>query len=227
MREVVGESIIERDMTPSRARKRVNYYLECDLCGVVFLDKKGERTSEMRRGKAKHAFCCHAHAMRFRTEQREKTTGCKRCNKTRKELYSWWQRAGIIFSAMGIANIVTGFFRLIVAITHWLIFTKRRKHSRKKREMSAIKNTADLRTMLLDVISDVRAGKIESKEALAISSLSSRILQSARLDFDVMKTGIVQGARQSKPLSLTADEDHAETKALGEAKAPVKAGAVR
>jgi hypothetical protein len=91
--------------------------------------------------------------------------------------------------------------------------------------MSTVKNTADLRTMLLDVIADVRTGKIESKEALAISSLSSRVLQAARLDFDVMKTGISQGTRQSKPLSLTADDHQAETKALGEAKAPVKAGA--
>lgn len=79
--------------------------------------------------------------------------------------------------------------------------------------------------MLLDVIADVRTGKVDAKDAQAISSLSSRILQSARLDFDVMKTGVVQGQRQTKPLSLTSDDIHTETKALGEARAPVKTGA--
>lgn len=88
--------------------------------------------------------------------------------------------------------------------------------------MSDVKNTADLRKMLLDVITDVRKGLIDSKDAQAISSLSSRILQSARLDFDVMKTGAIQGNKQTKPLLLTA-----EVEPVGEAKAPVKAGAAR
>lgn len=51
----------------------------------------------------------------------------------------------------------------------------------------AIKNTADLREMLIQVIGDVRTGKIDSKAAQSISGLSSRILQSAKLDYDVMR----------------------------------------
>lgn len=53
--------------------------------------------------------------------------------------------------------------------------------------MSNVKNTADLRNLLLEAIEGVRNGKVDHRQAQAISALSSRILQSARLDFDVMK----------------------------------------
>jgi hypothetical protein len=91
--------------------------------------------------------------------------------------------------------------------------------------MSKITNTAELRTMLLDVITDVRAGKLDSNAAKAISSLSTNILQSARLDFDVMKQGFAHGIKQTKPVSLIADLSAEEAPAPGEAKAPVKIGA--
>lgn len=50
-----------------------------------------------------------------------------------------------------------------------------------------IKNTADLRKMLIDVIDSVRAGTIEPKAAREIVRISSAILDSARLDLEVLK----------------------------------------
>ena len=84
--------------------------------------------------------------------------------------------------------------------------------------MSEIKNTADLRKLLLDVISDVRAGKCDAKDALAISALRTRVLQSAKLDFDVAKSNTHEVP--SVPLL-------AEDKSPGEAKAPSRAGALK
>lgn len=53
--------------------------------------------------------------------------------------------------------------------------------------MSKIKNTSDLRRLLLDIIGDIRDSKIEPRQALAISSLASQILTSARLDLQADK----------------------------------------
>lgn len=50
-----------------------------------------------------------------------------------------------------------------------------------------VKNTSDLREMLLDTINGVRSGKIDPRQAQAISTLSCRILQSAKLDLEVAK----------------------------------------
>lgn len=52
---------------------------------------------------------------------------------------------------------------------------------------STVRNTSDLRKLLLEAIEGVRKGKVDHRQAQAISALSSRILQSARLDLDVMK----------------------------------------
>lgn len=57
---------------------------------------------------------------------------------------------------------------------------------------SNVRNTADLRQMLLDVIDDVRRGKVDPKEAKAISSLASQVLTSAKLDLDVRKAGVTE-----------------------------------
>lgn len=54
----------------------------------------------------------------------------------------------------------------------------------------SIKNTQDLRKMLIDSIQDVREGKLDPRDAMAISQLSSRVLQSAKLDLDVLKHNI-------------------------------------
>jgi hypothetical protein len=51
----------------------------------------------------------------------------------------------------------------------------------------SITNTEELRKMLLDTIEDVRTNKMEPKHAQAIAHLSGKILQSAKLDLDVIK----------------------------------------
>lgn len=50
-----------------------------------------------------------------------------------------------------------------------------------------VKNTADLRKLLIETIEDVRSGAIEPRQAQAISSLSGKILMSARLDLDAIR----------------------------------------
>jgi hypothetical protein len=73
--------------------------------------------------------------------------------------------------------------------------------------MSNVKNTADLRNLLLEAIEGVRKGKVDHRQAQAISALSSRILQSARLDFDVMKlTMDTQQIGAPKSVSLVTKE---------------------
>lgn len=68
---------------------------------------------------------------------------------------------------------------------------------------SNVKNTADLRNLLLEAIEGVQKGKVDHRQAQAISALSSRILQSARLDFDVMKlTMDTQSVGVPKSVSL-------------------------
>jgi len=52
---------------------------------------------------------------------------------------------------------------------------------------SNVKNTADLRMVLLDVIDEVRSKTISSQDASAISSLASCVLQSAKLDYEVAR----------------------------------------
>ena len=67
---------------------------------------------------------------------------------------------------------------------------------------SNIKNTSDLRAMLLDVIDDVRHQRIEAGDAKAISSLASQVLTSAKLDIDVMKANL-GGKDDSKKITAT------------------------
>lgn len=72
---------------------------------------------------------------------------------------------------------------------------------------SNVKNTADLRNLLLEAIEGVRKGKVDHRQAQAISALSSRILQSARLDFDVMKLSIQEQANPvPKAVSLIGEK---------------------
>lgn len=52
---------------------------------------------------------------------------------------------------------------------------------------SAIKNTADLRKMLLDTIADVRSGACDPKLARTVAALSTTISHSAKLDLDVLR----------------------------------------
>jgi hypothetical protein len=64
-----------------------------------------------------------------------------------------------------------------------------------------IMNTSDLRKMLIETIDGVRKGSIEPQQASAIARLSTQILQSAKLDLDVMKFNIA-----NKELELTAHD---------------------
>ena len=51
----------------------------------------------------------------------------------------------------------------------------------------AIKNTADLREMLIQTIEGVKDGKVDPRQAQAIANLSSKILHSAKLDLEVIR----------------------------------------
>lgn len=53
--------------------------------------------------------------------------------------------------------------------------------------MTVVRNTSDLRALLIDAIEGVRKGKLDPKQAQAIGGLSGRILQSAKLDLEVMR----------------------------------------
>lgn len=56
--------------------------------------------------------------------------------------------------------------------------------------MVELKNTSELREMLLETINSVRTGKTDPRSAQAIANLSSKILQSAKLDLDVLKFNV-------------------------------------
>lgn len=84
---------------PKRGRKHKVYYLKCEECRIWFIDAKGGRSSDLRRGKIKHTFCSHHCAMNFGSRKRKADT-CKRCCKTRKEL-ARFQAPG--FEATGVS----------------------------------------------------------------------------------------------------------------------------
>ena len=61
-----------------------------------------------------------------------------------------------------------------------------------------IKNTADLRKMLIETIADVKAGTLDAKQARTIATLSTTILQSAKLDLEVLKFNATSDAALEK-----------------------------
>ena len=68
-------------------------------------------------------------------------------------------------------------------------------------EKETIRNTADLRKMLIQTIEDVRAGTIDPKQARTIAAISTTILSSAKLDLDFLRFHAthekVEGAREN------------------------------
>lgn len=82
-------------------RKRKIIYLDCPACGKHFLDVKGSKSSDLRRGKIKNAFCSHHCAMNYGCRQRKNDT-CKRCFKTRTELAKFrtpgFEASGVSFT---------------------------------------------------------------------------------------------------------------------------------
>lgn len=87
---------------------------------------------------------------------------------------------------------------------------------------SNVKNTADLRNLLLEAIEGVRKGKVDHRQAQAISALSSRILQSARLDLDVMKMASDTAAQKPAPVSLMARPESPKRVTVKQKKAVAK-----
>jgi transposase-like protein len=66
-------------------RRKKSIYLKCANCGVDFLDKMGDQSSALRRGKSKRVFCSHGCYGEFSSKSKESET-CKRCKKSRREL---------------------------------------------------------------------------------------------------------------------------------------------
>lgn len=86
-----------------RGRKRVLHWLKCGYCERTFLDKSGEKTSDLKHGRIQRAYCTHRCAMNYRSAQRDNDK-CKRCGVTRKELAIWrtpdspYRATGVCFS---------------------------------------------------------------------------------------------------------------------------------
>lgn len=64
-----------------------------------------------------------------------------------------------------------------------------------------VKNSADLRTLLLATIQDVRDGKVDFKKAGSISSLAGKVLYSAKLDIDFAKL-LAEKGKKGKTLKV-------------------------
>lgn len=82
-------------------RKRKFHFLCCGYCEQNFLDKNGEKTSDLKHGRIKRAFCTHRCAMNFRSKQRHNDK-CVRCGVTRGELAVWripgYEATGVCFT---------------------------------------------------------------------------------------------------------------------------------
>jgi hypothetical protein len=69
--------------------------------------------------------------------------------------------------------------------------------------MHEIKNTVDLRKMLLETIAAVKSGEMDCKTARTVSALSTTILQSAKLDLDYLRFNSLQeSSEKSTPRAL-------------------------
>jgi len=70
--------------------------------------------------------------------------------------------------------------------------------------MSKIKDTAGLRSMLLDAIDDVRNGVISPAIANSVAGLAGQVLKSAALELAAADSKLVDKEFQVEPLQLTA-----------------------
>ena len=57
----------------------------------------------------------------------------------------------------------------------------------KTNKNTQIKTTADLRQVLIETIQGVRSGEVDYKQGATMASLSKAVIQSAKLDFDVVR----------------------------------------
>lgn len=75
-------------------------------------------------------------------------------------------------------------------------------------DSGVIKNTSDLRRLLIETIADVKAEKIDAKQARTVAALATTILHSAKLDLDVLRFHVANGSLEDsgrKVLALIAD----------------------
>lgn len=73
---------IERE---SKKRTKKVHYLNCSNCKIKFWDKAGSKTSDLKTGKVKNAYCSSDCRRRARSSRIENDR-CKGCNATRKDL---------------------------------------------------------------------------------------------------------------------------------------------
>jgi hypothetical protein len=67
----------------------------------------------------------------------------------------------------------------------------------------SIKNTQELRDLLLDSIDKVKKGEMEPKEAGAIVGLSAQVISSCHLDMAYAKVKIALGNKEMNSLQLS------------------------
>lgn len=71
-------------------------------------------------------------------------------------------------------------------------------------EKSKIRNTSDLREMLIETIAAVRDGSCTPAQARTVAALSTTVLQSAKLDLDYLRFNVANSeALDSKEKVLT------------------------
>lgn len=75
-----------------------------------------------------------------------------------------------------------------------------------------VANTADLRSLLLETIEDVRKKKCDPRVASAIGALAGKVIQSAKLDLDAARAGErLSKARRDEPLRLIGPKGKVKT----------------
>ncbi len=111
---------------------------------------------------------------------------CKRCGVGRRERWdSWIFTRGMCGRCY---NLLLSFdFDENAARTHETLQELKQEIRMPATKRRKIKNTNDLRSMLLETIEDVRSGDIESKQARTIAALATTVLHSAKLDLDVLR----------------------------------------
>lgn len=67
-----------------------------------------------------------------------------------------------------------------------------------------VSNTAELRSLLLSTIEGVRSGKVNPQKATAIGNLAGKVIQSARLDLEVIRLHRLAGKNgvKEQPMRL-------------------------
>ena len=75
----------------------------------------------------------------------------------------------------------------------------------------SVKSTNELRKVLIDTIENVREGSITPAAANAVGNLAGKVLQSAKLDLDVMRLASAGFERSPAPLLENSKPTQVET----------------